>query len=142
MSRRNRAVVEYFFFFVVLAAILFGSRTAVAYWVDLLWFRSLGYGDVFWKTRWLQWGVFAGFAVATFVVLFGVFSILKRTHGPDLPSTHTIFVGGQPLHLPIAKFSSIVAVLVAGIISLATGTTMAAQWSDSCALLVCTTRRK
>ncbi len=115
--------------FVVLAAILFGSRTAVAYWVDLLWFRSLGYGDVFWKTRWLQWGVFAGFAIATFVVLFGVFSILKRTHGPDLPSTHTIFVGGQPLHLPIAKFSSIVAVLVAGIISLATGTTMAAQWS-------------
>lgn len=114
--------------FVVVAIILFGSRTAIAYWVDLLWFRSLGYGDVFWRTRWLQWGVFAGFAIATFVVLFGVFSLLKRSHGDDLPSTHTIFVGGQPIQLPIAKFSRIVAVLVAGLISLATGTTMAAQW--------------
>jgi uncharacterized protein len=116
------------FLFVILAIILFGSRTIIAYWVELLWFRSLGYGDVFWTARWLQWGVFAGFAAATFAVLFGVFSILKRSHGDDLPSTHTILVGGQPLHLPIAKFSRIVAVIVAGLVSLATGTTMAAQW--------------
>ena len=117
------------FLFLVLAFILFGGRTTIAYWVDLLWFRSLGYADVFWKARWLQWSVFAGFATATFVVLFGIFSLLKRAHGDDLPSTHTILVGGQPIHLPIAKFSRMVAVLVAGFISLATGTTMAAQWS-------------
>jgi len=113
----------------VLAIVLFGSRTIIAYWVDLLWFRSMGYGDVFWKTRWLQWGVFAAFAATTFVVLFGVFAILKRAHGPDLPSQHTIFVGGQPIQLPIARFSNIVAFILAGLISLATGTGMAAQWS-------------
>jgi uncharacterized membrane protein (UPF0182 family) len=119
----------FLFLLVVLAIILFGSRTTISYWVDLLWFRSLGYGDVFWKTRWLQWGAFAVFATATFLILFGVFSALKRAHGDDLPATHTILVGGQPLHLPIAKFSRMVAVIVAGLISLATGTTMAAQWS-------------
>jgi len=123
---RRRGVL---FLLIILAVILFGSRTTIAYWVDLLWFRSLGYGEVFWKTRWLQWSAFAVFATATFVILFGVFSLLKRAHGDDLPSTHTILIGGQPLHLPIAKFSRMVAVLVAGLISLATGTTMAAQWS-------------
>ena len=35
---------------VVLAVIFFGGRTALSYYVDVLWFRSLGYGDVFWKT--------------------------------------------------------------------------------------------
>ena len=34
----------------VLAAIVFGGRTALSYYVDVLWFGSLGYGDVFWKT--------------------------------------------------------------------------------------------
>ena len=34
----------------VLAAIVFGGRTAVSYYVDVLWFDSLGYRDVFWKT--------------------------------------------------------------------------------------------
>jgi hypothetical protein len=34
--------------FVIL--IFIGGRTAISYWVDLLWFRSLGYASVFWKT--------------------------------------------------------------------------------------------
>ena len=45
----------------VVAGIFFGGRTALSYYVDVLWFRSLGYGDVFWKTLSLQWGVFARF---------------------------------------------------------------------------------
>jgi uncharacterized membrane protein (UPF0182 family) len=114
--------------FVVFAIILFGSRTAISYWVDLLWFRSLGFGEVFWRTRWLQWSVFAGFAIATFVILFGVFSVLKRAHAEDLPATHTILFGGQPIHVPVAKFSRIAAALIAGLIAFVTGTAMAAQW--------------
>ena len=34
----------------VLGVILFGGRTALSYYIDVLWFESLGYGDVFWKT--------------------------------------------------------------------------------------------
>jgi uncharacterized membrane protein (UPF0182 family) len=74
----------------VLAAIVFASKEALSYWVDLLWFRSLGYGDVFWKTLNLEWGIFAAFAAATFVILFGAFSALKRAHQADLPRDHTI----------------------------------------------------
>ena len=39
----------------VLALIFFGGRGALSYYVDVLWFDSLGYGDVFWKTLTVQW---------------------------------------------------------------------------------------
>jgi hypothetical protein len=41
----------------VLAVIVFGGRTALSYYVDVLWFESLGYRDIFWKTLSLQWGI-------------------------------------------------------------------------------------
>ena len=72
----------------ILAGIFFGGRTALSYSVDVLWFRSLGYGEVFWKTLSLQWGIFAVFAAATFLILFGSFLALKRAYLPDLPSGH------------------------------------------------------
>ena len=59
--RRRRAVV---LILVVLAVIFFGGRTVLSYYVDVLWFRSLGYGDVFWKTLSLHWEVFTAFAAA------------------------------------------------------------------------------
>src|SRR5258708_19782679 len=85
----------------VLAIIFFGRRTALSNYVDLLWFRSLGYGDVFWKTLSLQWGVFAAFAGATFLILYGAFLALKRAHLADLPTGHTILIGGRPVKFPV-----------------------------------------
>jgi uncharacterized membrane protein (UPF0182 family) len=63
----------------------FGARAALSYYVDVLWFGSLGYGDVFWKTLSLQWEIFTAFAAATFLILYGSFLALKRAHLPDLP---------------------------------------------------------
>ena len=77
----------------VLVGIIFAIRTALSYYVDVLWFGSLGYGDVFWKTLGLQWGVFAAFTAATFLILYGSFLALKRAHLPDLPSGRTIHIG-------------------------------------------------
>ena len=93
-ARRRRSL---FLILAVLAAIFFGGRAALSYYVDVLWFGSLGYGDVFWRTLTFQWGIFAGFTAATFVILYGSFLALKRAHLPDLPGGHTIFIGGQPL---------------------------------------------
>src|ERR1700738_3514715 len=87
------------FFFLILAAlaiVVFGGRTALSYYVDVLWFDSLGYRDVFWKTLGLQWGIFAAFTAVTFIVLFGSFLALKRAHLPDLPAGHPILIGGEP----------------------------------------------
>ncbi len=115
--------------FAVLFGVVFGFRTALSYWVDLLWFRSLGYGQIFWKTLGLQWGIFAAFAVATFLILYGTFLALKRAHFRDLPSAHTIFINGRPINLPVEPVLRFVALGLSLVVSIGTGTAMAAEWS-------------
>src|SRR5580698_7258993 len=122
--RRRRFLV----ILAVLAAIFFGGRSALSSYVDVLWFRSLGYGDVFWKTLSLQWGVFAAFAAATFLILYGSFLALKRAHLSDLPSGHTILIGGRPVKLPVEPVLRLTALGVSLVIAAATGAGMMAEW--------------
>src|SRR5713226_356756 len=112
----------------VLAVILFGGRTALSYYLDVLWFESLGYRDVFWKTLSLQWGIFAAFAAATFLILYGSFLALKRAHLPDLPSGHTIFIGGQPLKLPVEPVLRLITLGLSLAIAAVTGASMMLEW--------------
>src|ERR1700722_6138107 len=124
--RKPRRTI-FFILFIVLVLLL-GSRTAISNWVELLWFNSLGYGEVFWKSRVLNWSVFAGFTVLTFAILYGVFAALRRAHLADLPDTHTIFVGGNPIELPVATGLRVVAVGIGALVGFATGATMGQQW--------------
>ncbi len=112
-----------------IAAIILSSKTALSYWVDLLWFRSLGYGEVFIRTLSLQWGIFAAFGLATFVILYGSFSLLKRAHLDDLPLDHTIFFGGREVNLSVKPVLRIVAIGGSLLIALATGAAMASEWT-------------
>jgi uncharacterized membrane protein (UPF0182 family) len=112
----------------VIAGIVLGGRTALSYYVDMLWFRSLGYGGVFWKTLSLQWTIFAVFAVVTFLILYGSFLALKRAHLPDLPSGHTIFIGGRSVTLPVEPVLRIVALVVSLAIAAAIGASMMVEW--------------
>jgi uncharacterized protein len=114
--------------FAVLAVILFATRTTLSYYVDVLWFESLGYGGVFWKTLSLQWGVFAAFAAATFLVLYGSFLALKRAHLPDLPSGQTVFIGQQPVRLPVEPVLRLIALGVSLVIAAVTGAGMMVEW--------------
>src|SRR3984893_5595513 len=118
-------------FLLILAAfagVSFGGRTALSNYVDLLWFRSLSYGDVFWKTLSFQWGVFTAFAAATFLVLYGSFLALKRAHLSDLPNGHTILIGGQPVRLPVEPVLRLVVLGVSLVIAAATGGAMIGEW--------------
>src|SRR5437667_460096 len=112
----------------VLGVIFFGGRTALSYYIDVLWFESLGYGDVFWKTLGLQWLIFTALAAATFLILYGSFLALKRAHLPDLPSGQTIFIGGQPLKLPVEPVLRLIALGVSLAIAAATGAGMMVEW--------------
>jgi uncharacterized membrane protein (UPF0182 family) len=123
LRRRRRLVL----ILAVLAGVFFGSRTALSYYVEVLWFGSLGYGDVFWKTLSLQWGIFTAFAAATFLILYGSFLALKRAHRPDLPSG-PIFIGGQPLKLPVEPLLHLVALGVSLAVAAATGAAMMVEW--------------
>lgn len=125
-SRRRRR----FFLFIAaaLACILLSSRTALSYYVDALWYHSLGYGDVFRKTLSLEWSIFTAFALATFLILYGAFVALGRAHRSDLPSSGAIIIGGQPVKLslePLLRLLSFGAPLVIAIMA---GSSMMAEW--------------
>ncbi len=120
---------RFFVIVAVFAVIFFGGRGVLSYYVDLLWFESLGYGAVFWKTLGLQCGIFAAFAAATFVVLFGSFLALKRAHLPDLPPGHTILIGGQPVKLPVEPVLRLIALGVSVVIAAATAGAMTGEWA-------------
>jgi uncharacterized membrane protein (UPF0182 family) len=122
--RRRRLVI----LLILFAAVIFGARSVVSYWVDLLWFTSLGYGEVFWKTLSLQWGVCALFAVATFVILFGTFSALKRAHQNDLPRDHKIIFGGQPVNLSVEPVLRVAGWIVSIGGALVTAASMIDDW--------------
>src|SRR5260370_10882525 len=82
-------------------AVVLACRTALSYYVEALWFGSLGYRDVFWKTQGVQWAIFAAFAATTFLILYGSFLALKRAHSTELRSGQTIFIAGQEVRLPV-----------------------------------------
>jgi hypothetical protein len=124
--RRGRR--RFFVLLAILAVIVLFGRTFLSYWVDLLWFQSLGYESVFWKARGLEWGIFAGFAAATFLILYAAFSLLKRAHRDDLPSDHTIYIAGKPLTLSIKPVLQVVAIGGSLVIAILTGGAMAAEW--------------
>ena len=124
-QRRNR---KFFVLLAIVAFILFGSRTMLSYWVELLWFRSLGYGSVFVRQLALQWGIFAAFAAVTFCILYGVFSLLKWAHRDELPLDHTIVFGGREVNLSVRPFLRILALGGSLLIALITGGAMASEW--------------
>jgi len=113
----------------IIAFILLGSRTAVSYYVDILWFGSLGYEQVFRRTLSLQWTVFAIFAVATFFILYGWFRALRRAYPSDLLDGGLIFIGRQAIKLPVERITNLIAIVVSAFIALASGAGMMADWS-------------
>jgi hypothetical protein len=118
----------FFLILAILVALLFGIRTALSYYVEALWFGSLGYGEVFRKTLSLQWTVFAAFSAVTFLLLYGWFLALRRLCRTGLPGNYTIFIGGQPLKLPVERITHVVGLLVSLVIALVTGAGAMTEW--------------
>lgn len=116
----------------IVVALLFGlfivGRIALSNWVDLLWFRSLGYGSVFWTTTWLQIIVFLVSSVVTFSVLYVAFSAIRRTHQGNLPARHAIVIGGQPVSLSVEPALRFISLAVSTVFALIAGFTMMANW--------------
>ncbi len=112
----------------IVIALLLASRTLLSYVVDLLWFKSLGFGDVYWKTFGLEAGIFFAATLLTFFVLYGAFFVIRRSHSGDLPSARAIIIGGQPVSLsvePVLRFLSIGGSIV---IALITGAALVSEW--------------
>jgi uncharacterized membrane protein (UPF0182 family) len=115
-----------------LAALAFGvfvcGRIGLSYWVDLLWFQSLGYGEVFWKSIALQVADFVFFAGTTFLILYGAFSAIRRSHEADLPRAHAIVIAGEPITLSVQPALRVISLCLSIVIACVTGLSLMADW--------------
>jgi hypothetical protein len=124
-KRRGRALI----LIAIAAVLLLGSRTALSFWVDMLWFQSLGYDAAFWRARGLEWSCFGGFGLLTFCILFGAFWLLQRAHGDDIPSGHTLQFNGRPVTLSVLPVLRIAGLAVALFFGFITAVAMGGGWT-------------
>ena len=112
----------------ILVGLIFSGTTILSNWVNLLWFHSLGYADVYWKTITLQAGIFAAAALITFLILYAAFTALRRAHQADLPSSHAIVVNDQTIHLSVEPVLRIGSLAVAILAALFSGANLLSDW--------------
>ena len=117
------------FIFLVLFIILFSTRTLISYYVDSLWFASLGYASIFWRTLSYQWICFGVAFVATFGVLYAWFSALRHGCREELASAGTLRFGNQSYELPVAPVLRIAGLLGSLLIALVAGAAFMNEWA-------------
>jgi uncharacterized membrane protein (UPF0182 family) len=112
----------------LLAALVFGANTLLSYYVDALWFDSLGYASVFWTRLNLQAGIFAAYALVTFVAIYGAFLALKPARFGELIGGR-ILVNRQWVQLPVEPILKLIALGIAILIALIVGSSMMSSWT-------------
>ncbi len=117
---------------IIAAAILFflfiAGRFLLSYWVDLLWFDSLGFGSVFWKTLTLEAVVFKIVILLTFAILFVAFRVIRETHQGDFPTGHSILIAGRPVNFSVEPALRLISWVVSGVVALISGLSMMTEW--------------
>jgi uncharacterized membrane protein (UPF0182 family) len=126
-SPRGRRVVILILVFIFI--ILFCARTAISYYIDALWFASLGYRAVFWRSLSFEWGVFATFFLATFAGLYGWFAALMRLSRHELSSAGTVRFGNRIIQIPVQGVLHTGGLIAAALISLGAGAGMMGDWT-------------
>jgi uncharacterized protein len=111
-----------------LAVVVVGVAATLSYYVDALWFESLGYSSVFWTRINLQAATFGGFALITFLVIYGAFWALKPARLDTLIGG-TILINRQRVSLPAEPIVKLIALGLSLAIAAATGASMMARWT-------------
>src|SRR3954463_6064603 len=112
----------------LVAVLVLGVGTILSYYVEALWFESLGVSAVFWTTLRLQGQTFTFFAVATFLILYGSFLALKPAKLGELAGL-PIMINGQPIKLPVEPVMRMAALAGSFAIAAATGAAMMTDWN-------------
>src|SRR6187551_781819 len=100
--RRTRGGRRFVLPFIALVLLLFvAGGAALSYYVEALWFGSLGYGDIFWKTVNVKAAVFAVSGVITFLALYGGFRALKPPQFGEFGTDGVIYINNQPVKVPV-----------------------------------------
>jgi hypothetical protein len=118
-TRRRLAVLALVIVTIVSSALL------VSWYVEALWFSSLGFSSVFWRTLACKAGLFAVFAGATLLVLGTGFWAIK----PRRLGGRTVLVNGQPVTLSLGPIVTIAGWGAAALVAVISGSTMMEQWT-------------
>jgi uncharacterized protein len=125
---RPRRRLARVFLFAILAVAVLGGRAAVSYYVNAVWFESLGYGAVFWTSVVIQAATFGAFALATFLVLYGVALALKPARVAEMIGA-SILINGQRVKLPVDTAIRAVVLGLSLAVAAASGASMTARWA-------------
>src|SRR5208282_3421341 len=104
-----------------------GGSVAASYYVDALWFKSLGLASVFWTRLSVPAEIFGAFALITFLVVYGVFRALKPDRLGELVGA-TILVNRQPVTLPVEPVLKLIGLGLSVAIAAAAGAGMMERW--------------
>ena len=108
---------------------LFSARTTISYYVDSLWFSSLGYASVFWKTLELEWMTFAIPCAITFLLVLGWASALRRVCRPELENAGTIVLGSRTFQIPVDPALRIGSLIISAFFALIAGASFMSEWA-------------
>jgi uncharacterized membrane protein (UPF0182 family) len=109
----------------VVIGLVLGASSLLSWYVEALWFGSLGYGDVFWKTLELKSTLFCGFTLVTFVLIYASLRLLQ----PPPLSSRVLYVNGQPIPLSLQPLVRIATWVVALVVAMGAGSGMMAEWT-------------
>jgi len=108
----------------VAVLLLFGGSTAISWYVESLWFESLGFEQVFWTTISLKTAVFWVVAGATFAILFGAFRLLKPRRLPG----QTLYVNGQAVTFSLEPVVTAATWVVAILVAVISASSLMQNW--------------
>ena len=123
--RRSRYV---FIVLGLLAALLLGGGRLLAFYVDALWFSSLGFAGVFRRTLVLEWSLFGAFFALTFALLFGTFLWLRDGRFGNTGLVRSVLVNGQPLSIDVGRWLKPVVLAASLLVAWISASSMSAEW--------------
>src|SRR5881296_969597 len=122
-TRRIRRFILRLVIFVVL---LVGAFESISFYVESLWFDSLGYASVFWYRLRLEGLVFLIFAAASAFFLWLLFRLVM----PATSYTRRVEIGGEAIILPSAESLRGLASPIAIIVGIFFGLSFGVDWND------------
>lgn len=113
----------------IVGALLLGGGRLLSFFVDALWFGSLGYTPVFWKALILQCIPFVVFFPLTFGLLFGAFSLLRGTRSDNTSIVRSVLVNGQPLTIDVGRWLRPAVLTLSGLVAWISASVMSSEWA-------------
>ncbi len=100
----------------------------LAFYVDALWFKSLGYVAVFRKTLVLEWSLFGVFFALTFALLFGAFLFLRDRRFGNAGLVRSVLINGQPLAVDLGRWIKPVVLLASLLVAWISASSISSEW--------------